>query len=129
MTGTAIGESQDDDYRAFLSAGEFRLQCCSRCGYTRYPARWICPECLSEEFAWKPMSGDGVVETFTWYLQSFDRRFQEVPYNVALVRIAEGPRLITNVMCDFDTLKVGTPVVAEISRKDGSRPILVFRPA
>jgi uncharacterized OB-fold protein len=128
MSGTANGERQDDDYRAFLANGEFRLQCCSHCGYARYPARWICPECLSEEFEWKSMSGNGIVETFTWYMKSLDRRFTTVPYNVALVRIAEGPRLITNVMCDFEELKVGMPVVAEITRKDEVRPILVFRP-
>lgn len=129
MNEIGIGESQDHDYRRFLAKGEFRLQCCSRCGYARYPARWICPECLNEEFDWELMSGSGMVETFTWYLHSFDKRFTNVPYNVALVRIAEGPRLITNVMCDFDLLRVDMPVVAEISRRDEARPILVFRPA
>lgn len=128
MSGTASGESQDHEYRAFLAKGEFCLQCCSRCGYTRYPARWICPECLSEEFSWKPMQGKGAVETFTWYMESFDKRFTDVPYNVALVRIAEGPRMITNVKCDFDTLEVGMPVVAEVAWRN-ERPILVFRPA
>ena len=57
MSETVNRESQDDDYRAYLAQGEFRLQCCTHCGYPRYPARWICPECLSEEFQWKPMSG------------------------------------------------------------------------
>lgn len=128
MTETVIGESQDADYRAFLAAGEFRLQCCRQCGRARYPARWMCPECLAEEFDWKAMAGTGKVETFTWYLESFDKRFTEVPYNVALVQLAEGPRLITNVLCAFGELEVGMPVVAEIARRDTPRPILVFRP-
>lgn len=128
MNETATGESQDEDYRRFLAKGEFRLQCCDQCGYVRYPARWICPECLGEDFTWKAMSGNGTVETFTWYLRSFDRRFPEVPYNVALVQIAEGPRLITNVTCGFGEIEVGMPVIAEIARKD-TRPVLLFRPA
>lgn len=127
MNENSQGESQDDEYRGYLRKGEFRLQCCSQCGYTRYPARWICPECLSEEFFWKPMDGGGTVETFTWYMKSFDKRFTDVPYNVALVRLAEGPRMITNVTCDFETLEVGLPVVAEVAWC-GERPILVFRP-
>jgi len=129
MSVTVIGESQDADYRKFLAAGDFRLQCCRACGHVRYPARWICPQCLGEEFDWKRLSGAGKVETFTWYMTSFDKRFTDVPYNVALVQLEEGPRLISNVRCSFGELEVDMPVTAKIERQGSSRPILVFQPS
>jgi uncharacterized OB-fold protein len=36
---------------------------------------------------------------------------EDVPYNVAIVELDEGPRLMTSIVgCDPEALKVGTPV-------------------
>jgi hypothetical protein len=123
-------ENNDKDFQLFLGRGEVRLQKCSHCGHPRYPARWICPECLSEKYEWQPVRGTALVECFVWYMRSFDSRFAEVPYNVALVRLDEGPRLITNVLgVEFGQLSVGQQVQTEICEGPNRRLILNFRPS
>lgn len=108
-----------------LAADRLSLQRCSACGFVRHPPGPVCPECWSEEFAWQAMSGQGRVLSFVWYLKSLDRRFQEVPYNVALVELAEGPALITNVIdCAFGDLQVGDAVRACYAREKGFTALL-----
>lgn len=123
-------ETQDDQYRAFLARGEVRQQRCSACGYFRPPTSWVCPECLSEEWSWEAVSGSGTVETFVWYLQPFDERCTKVPYNVALVRLDEGVRVMGNVNAvAFGELRVGLQVVADVGTGFQGRVALNFRPA
>lgn len=128
MSETTAGESQDVVYRALLADGKIRFQKCMGCGTLRHPPRWICPECLSEEWIWSEISGQGEIEYLCWYMQSFDARFPSVPYNVAIVKLAEGPRITTNIL---DTLPgepaVGDAVLSEIGvGKDGA-PLLFCR--
>lgn len=91
-------EAIEAEYRAFISKGDLRLQTCTACSYVRPPTSWTCPECLSESWSWTPISGGGEIEACTWYMQPFDPRFTDVPYNVALVRLDEGVRMVANVL-------------------------------
>lgn len=117
------------DYRRFLAAGQLKLQCCSQCGTYRHPARDVCPECLSLHWFWKGVCGQGTVETFAWYLERFDPDAPEPPYNVAVVRLAEGPRLFSNIVdVELGSLAVGVEVVAHIAQR-GETALLCFRPA
>ena len=121
-------ENNDREYREFLKKGEMRLQKCKNCGHMRYPARWVCSECLSEDYDWQKVKGTGSVECFVWYMQPFDPRFTEVPYNVALVRLDEGPRVITNVIdLALGELHIGQRVSAKIKQGRDGRPILDFQ--
>jgi hypothetical protein len=113
------------------------MQACRHCGYIRTPPRPVCPQCLSEESDWKRMSGHGVVETFIWYFRNIlDRRYtndwayQDAPYNVALVRLAEGPRVLTNVEnTTFEALRTGQAVMAKFTPISDEYAILRFAPA
>lgn len=106
---------------------EIRLQRCDECGYIRAPESFACPECLSQAATWTVLSGDGTVETFVWYLEHLDPHpdgAPAVPYNVAVVRLAEGPALITNVTgVAFGELAVGDAV-----RAAGDPAVLRFAP-
>jgi uncharacterized OB-fold protein len=130
MEQTAGLETNDAEYREWLGRGELRMQRCADCGYIRHPARWLCPQCLSERWAWAPLAGRGVVETFVWYMEPFDPRFPDVPYNVAIVQLEEGPRVVTNVLdVRPGELRVGQPVTSTITTRTGGKPLLKFRPA
>jgi uncharacterized OB-fold protein len=122
----SIVNDENADYYKHLKAREFRLQKCSSCGYIRTPARRECPECLSEEYSWERMSGNATVQTYTWYFKDvLDPRYtnqwswREPPYNVAVVKLDEGPNLITNIeRTTFEELRVGLrviPVFVDIS--------------
>ncbi len=58
------------------------------------------------------MSGWGKVYTWTTLFQRYHPAFAgELPYNVAMVELEEGPRLITNIVgCNNEDLRIGMEV-------------------
>lgn len=111
-----------------LGRGEVRLPRCEDCGYVRPPSAFACPECLSERTRWIRSTGTGVVEGLTWYLQPFDPRFTDVPYNVALVRLEEGVRMLASVLDGrYGELAVGQRVRCEIRTGRQGRLVVDFR--
>ena len=83
------------------AAREHRLeiQRCNVCGKFWFPPSQSCPHCLATDFAWTPVSGIGKVFSFVTYHRVYHPAFaKEVPYVVALVELAEGPRLLSNIV-------------------------------
>jgi hypothetical protein len=111
--------------------GGLRLQRCGECGYVRFPVATICPECLSTSFTWEPDSGLGTVWSFCVYHRAFDAAFRPaLPYNVALVELDSGPRMISNVLgVDRTALSVGIRVVGSVTEVAPGRSLVYFRPA
>ncbi|MFQ5873784.1 MAG: Zn-ribbon domain-containing OB-fold protein [Dehalococcoidia bacterium] len=74
------------------------LQKCSRCGHVRC-ANPTCPRCWSMDHEWVPSSGRGRVYTWVVVHQRYSKAFEEdLPYNVAIVELDQGPRLLTNLV-------------------------------
>ena len=77
---------------------ELVIQTCAQCGHKHYPPRPMCPACQSLESRWEPASGRGRV--WSWVvahppvIPSFADR---VPFNVAVIELEEGVRMIGNV--------------------------------
>lgn len=93
-------------------AGELRLQACDACGHVRYPISDICPRCLSPRTHWAVMSGRGEILSWVRFRHAYNPAWaDQVPYNVVLVQLPEGPRLFGNVEpLDGEQLAVGAPV-------------------
>jgi len=91
---------------------ELRLQRCVQCRAYRHHPRPCCPICRSFDYEWSPVSGGGVLYSFTIAHGPTLPVFQEMaPYNVAVVELAEGPFLVTNVVdCPLADLRIGMPV-------------------
>ena len=88
-----------------------------------YP-RTICPFCSSDKTEWIEASGKGTI-----YSYSVMRR-APVPYAMAYVTLAEGPRMVTNIVdCDLDKLKCEQPVKVVFKPTDGGPPLPMFTPA
>ena len=91
--------------------GELHLQTCASCGHVRYPVADVCPECLSEDHGWTRMSGRGEVFSYVVFHQVYHPAYRnEVPYNVAMIQLAEGPRMISNIVGTVGPVDAGTPV-------------------
>jgi uncharacterized OB-fold protein len=72
---------------------------CNACGKFWFPPSQSCPDCLASDFAFKPVSGRGKVFSFVTFHRVYHPAFAgEVPYVVALVELAEGPRMLTNIV-------------------------------
>lgn len=107
-------------YWAGLAEGELRHQRCVACSYVWLPAREECPRCLSDEVRWQASCGRGRLISWVVYHQASHPAFAErVPYNVAVVELDEGARLMTNVLGPLEELAIELPVVLEIEQEAG----------
>ncbi|MCW2495293.1 OB-fold domain-containing protein [Jatrophihabitans sp.] len=77
--------------------GELRFQRCTDCGFLRWPAAGVCPECLSRSAVWEAVEPVGTVWSFVIYHRSYSRSAPPPPYLVALVELDCGVRLITTL--------------------------------
>lgn len=93
-----------------LNEGQLKYQSCS-CGHRWLPARKCCPACLSDQWSWCTAAGTGTIRSWVVYHVAYHPDFKDrVPYNVAIVRLDEGPQLITNINAPNDQLSVGALV-------------------
>lgn len=125
MTSTGF-QGPDAVFAAGLAEGEFRIQRCGSCGaHIHYP-RALCPECGSPELEAVRASGRGTVHATSVVRV---RPGHGEDYNIALVDLAEGPRMMTRVVdTNPEDVRIGDAVTAFVGEIEGEKVIL-FRPA
>jgi hypothetical protein len=75
------------------------LQHCRSCGEFWFPPSARCRHCLSHNFAWEEVSGQGRIYSFVVYHRHYHPAFEdELPYVVAIIELDEGPRLLSNIV-------------------------------
>lgn len=112
-----------------LKRGHLLFQVCARCGHRWLPPRDACPSCLAPHPEWRPSAGHGTVISWVVYHTAYDPAFEDrIPYNVSIVELVEGPRMLTNVVGpDANTrLTIGAPVTLSIEQS-GDLAIPKFR--
>jgi uncharacterized OB-fold protein len=117
-------------YWEAVEAGELRFQRCRACGTPWLPPQVACPACLSEDWWWERASGAATVVASTVFHRAYHPAFADrLPYTVSLVELAEGPRLLSNVVGIGDGAPApGARVELEIARAD-EVALALFRPA
>jgi uncharacterized OB-fold protein len=115
----------DRDYQAFLKQGRFMLQRSTSSGkYVFYP-RVVAPGTGADDLEWVEASGRGIVYSTTVVRV----KPPAVSYNVALVELEEGPRMMTRVEASDPTaVHIGMPVRARIA-EENDLAFVVFDPA
>jgi uncharacterized OB-fold protein len=110
-------------------AGELRLQRCGSCHHVRHPIQALCPVCLVDEFEWALMSGRGSVFAKVVYHRAFHPAYRDdVPYNVVIVQLDEGPRLFSNVVgVESSELEVGDRLAVFFDVVDAELTVPRFR--
>lgn len=98
------------------------LQRCKECQRYRYPPRLVCPHCLSENAEWETVSGKGTVYSFvTVHHTARPDLKDDVPYNLSLIELREGPRMWSRVVgCAPNEVRIGMPVEVEYVERDGA---------
>lgn len=75
------------------------LKRCDACARPFFPPRHLCPFCWSEKTSWTASSGAGTVYSYTVMHRAPAPEFAgRGAYVVALVDLAEGPRLMANIV-------------------------------
>lgn len=113
------------DFFAFLAQGRFMIQRGRESGRCFFYPRVCEPLTGSTDLEWVEASGEGTVYSTTVVRQKPPAQ----PYNVALIDLAEGPRLMSRVQgVAPEAVRIGMRVKAKIIR-ESDQPLLVFEPA
>ena len=108
-------------YRRYLESGKLGFQRCAGCGAAVFYPRVLCHVCGSPDLAWETSSGRGAV-----YATTAVYRRDADPYNVVLVDLEEGFRMMSRVEgVPADEVEVGARVALRIDR-EGDVPVPVF---
>jgi uncharacterized OB-fold protein len=113
------------------AAGVLRIKRCTACNTWLVPAAQLCMNCLADEIEWADASGEGKLHSFGIVHQLYHPGFKdEIPYNIAVVELAEGPRINSNVVgCENSELRVGMPLRATFVATANGVVIPKFKPA
>ena len=117
MSGDSGPEAQ---YRAYLREGRFMIQRSRSTGRHVFYPRIAVPGTGETDLEWVEAGGRGVLYAITV------NRAREGSYNIALVDLDEGPRMMTRIE-GVETVPIGTRVRARIVEEAGA-PLVVFAP-
>ncbi|WP_433503110.1 Zn-ribbon domain-containing OB-fold protein [Pseudonocardia halophobica] len=109
---------------------ELLLQRCADCTAAVFYPRSTCPSCGSARLDHVPSGGRGTLYSYTVARRATHRRLADrVPYVIAIVELAEGPRLTSTVVgTDPDAVRIGMPLVVDFEDHEGFT-VPVFREA
>lgn len=115
----------DAEFRAALAQGRIQIQRCTDCSKHVFFPRVICPHCHGASLEWVEASGEGVVYSTT-VVRTKPERGDD--YNVALIDLAEGVRMMSRVEgISPGDVAIGMQVRGFVGEVDG-RPGLLFKP-
>ena len=77
---------------------ELMIQRCQDCGKYYFYPRPYCPHCMSDKTEWTKVSGKGTLLTYVINHRPAPGFESEAPYVIAVVKLAEGPHMMTNVV-------------------------------
>jgi uncharacterized protein len=115
-------------YWQSLEQGSLSYQHCV-CAHRWLPPRAECPACLGTDWKWTRASGRARLVSWVVYHTAYHEAFAaELPYNVALVELEEGPRLITNVINFADGRGLAAGMAVELAVEyEQNVPLARFR--
>jgi uncharacterized OB-fold protein len=100
MKPLPVPDPESTPFWEACKAHTLKIVRCTHCGHLRFPPTSFCPECQSADHEWVETSGKAKV--FSWIVVRHpvpkDVYAGDVPYVVALVTLAEGPRMSTNIV-------------------------------
>lgn len=109
------------------AVGELRLQRCRACDRHQFYPRTLCVHCGEAAPAWDTSSGRGVIASFTVVRRAISGAYA-APYVVALVRLEEGPVMMSNIIdADPAEVAVGAPVAVDFETWSDDITLPVFR--
>ena len=112
-----------------------RLPVCEACGAAHLYPRTRCSRCGGARLGWQDASGRATLASFSVVHRAPSPDFAaDVPYAVALVRLEEGPQMMSNIVDCPQTpealvLDMPLEVTFEPQEKDEAIHIPLFKPA
>ena len=86
----------------------------------------MCTDCGSDKMEWKAASGAGRIASYTIVRRGISKAY-DAPYVVALIDLEEGPRMMSNIVCERpDELEVGAAVAVRFEKWSEELMLPVF---
>jgi uncharacterized OB-fold protein len=121
--------AMDPDTQPFWDGaqrGELLIQRCTQCDRRQFYPRLRCVRC-GGAVEWIRASGDARVYTYTVVHRAAHEAFASlVPYVVALVDLAEGPRMMTRLRVSPEDVRIGQDVRVAFERQSDDVALPVF---
>jgi uncharacterized protein len=111
-------------------AGELRLQRCDACRHTYFPPRPFCPKCASRKVS--VVNASGKARLFSYVIHHRPAPGFTPPYAIAVVELAEGPRMMTNIVgCPQtpEALVLDMPLEVAFETQTEQITLTLFKPA
>ena len=111
--------------------GELRLQRCRACAEPYFPPRPFCPKCASRDVEVFPASGKATLYSYVINHRPRPDMGTE-PHSIAVVTLAEGPRMMTNVIgCPQtpEALVLDMPLEVTFQKESDDISLPLFKPA
>ena len=112
-------------------AGELRLQRCRECTKAYFPPRPFCPGCGSRDVEVFAASGKAMLHSYVINHRPRPDVGTE-PYAIAVVELAEGPRMMTNILnCPQtpEALQLDMPLQVLFRKESEDITLPFFEPA
>lgn len=113
------------------AAGELRIQRCLDCRGAYFYPRPLCPRCGSAAVEWFTASGQATLYSYIISHRPAPGFEAESPYAIAVVQLAEGPRMMTSLVgvpATPEALVLDMPLRVDFERR-GDHWLPVFIPA
>ncbi|MFJ8465475.1 Zn-ribbon domain-containing OB-fold protein [Streptomyces swartbergensis] len=112
-------------YWEAAAEGRLLIRRCRACGRAHHYPREFCPHCWSEDVTWEPASGRATLYTWSVVHRNDLPPFADrTPYVAAVVDLAEGPRMMTEVVGMGSAGELSAGAELEVAFREG---IPVFR--
>jgi uncharacterized OB-fold protein len=112
-------------------AGELRLQRCRHCREPYFPPRPFCPRCASRDV--EVFKASGKATLYSYVINHRPRADMGTePHSIAVVTLAEGPRMMTNVInCPQtpEALQLDMPLRVVFGNESAEIALPYFEPA
>ena len=100
------------------------VQRCRACGHHQFYPRPLCLACESTELDWAEVKGGGEIYSITTVRVPVTDELPP-PYQLAIVALDEGPRLLTNI--EGDQAAIGDRVAVGWRERPPLPPLPIFR--
>ena len=123
-------DADTDAYWAAAREGRLLIARCAGCGRAHHYPRPFCPRCHCAQLRWTDVSGEAtVVVSAVVSRPPWNDLPRAAPYPVVIVRLAEGPQMLSTVEhCDPASVVPGMAVRAAFERV-GDIGLVRFVPA
>ncbi len=123
-----VSDERSAPFVAAAKEGQLLIKRCPACDRHLAPQRDTCDLCASEALEWVFAAGGGTIYSYVYMHQVLQPAFrEEVPYDVIVVELDEGPRLTSNFVGPDEDIRVGMRVEAVFEQLSDEVAVPKFR--